>query len=59
MSQQPRLLFVGGFVQAGNVIPRYDLADVQNVGRRVFTSIDRNNFAPRVGLAYSPLDSGL
>jgi hypothetical protein len=34
----------GGFVQAGNVIPEYDLADVPNVGRRVFTSVDPNNF---------------
>ena len=49
---------VGGFVQAGNVIPEYDLVDVPNVGKRVFTSVDPNNFAPRVGLAYSPLDSG-
>jgi hypothetical protein len=49
---------VGGFVQAGNVIPQYDLADVPNVGKRVLRSIDPNNFAPRVGFAYSPLDSG-
>jgi hypothetical protein len=49
---------VGGFVQAGNVIPRYDLADVSNVGQRVFTGVDPNNFGPRVGFAYSPLDSG-
>ena len=48
----------GGFVQAGNVIPQYDLADVPNVGRRVFTNIDANNFGPRVGFAYSTLDSG-
>jgi hypothetical protein len=48
----------GGFVQPGNVIPQYDLADVPNVGRRVLKSIDPNNFAPRAGLAYSPLDSG-
>src|SRR5207253_5353826 len=41
---------VGGFVQAGNVIPQYDLADVPNVGKRVFTSVDPNNFGPRVGL---------
>lgn len=47
-----------GFVQAGNVIPQYDLADVPNVGRRVFTNVDPNNFGPRVGLAYSPFDSG-
>ena len=49
---------VGGFVQAGNVIPEYDLADVANVGKRVFTSVDPNNFGPRVGFAYSPFDSG-
>jgi hypothetical protein len=49
---------VGGFVQAGNVIPEYDLADVPNVGKRVFTSIDPNNFGPRAGFAYSPFDSG-
>src|SRR5258705_4799059 len=28
---------VGGFVQAGNVIPQYDLADVPNAGLRTFT----------------------
>ena len=49
---------VGGFVQAGNVIPQYDLADVPNVGKRVFTSVDPNNFGPRLGFAYSPFDSG-
>jgi hypothetical protein len=49
---------IGGFVLAGNVIPQYDLAEVPKVGKRVLTSIDPNNFAPRVGLAYSPLDSG-
>jgi len=48
---------VGGFVLAGNVIPQYDLAEVSKVGKRVLTSIDPNNFAPRVGFAYSPLDS--
>ena len=48
----------GGFVQAGNVIPQYDLPDVPNVGTRVFTNIDPNNFGPRVGFAYSPFDSG-
>ena len=47
-----------GFVQAGNVIPEYDLASVPNVDKRVVNSIDPNNFAPRVGFAYSPLDSG-
>jgi hypothetical protein len=49
---------IGGFVQAGNVIPKYDLADVPNIGRRVFTSNDPNNLGPRVGFAYSPFDSG-
>jgi hypothetical protein len=48
----------GGFVQAGNVIPQYDLADVPNVGKRVFTSVDPNNLGPRVGFAYSPFGSG-
>ena len=48
----------GGFVQAGNVIPQYDLPDVPNVSKYVVRSIDPNNFAPRVGFAYSPLDSG-
>jgi carboxypeptidase family protein/TonB-dependent receptor-like protein len=47
----------GGLVQAGNVIPQYDLPDVPNVGKRIVRSIDPNNFAPRVGFAYSPLDS--
>ena len=47
----------GGFVQAGNVIPQYDLADVPNVSRSVVTSIDPNNFAPRLGFAYSPFNS--
>jgi hypothetical protein len=45
---------VGGFVQAGNVIPQYDLPDVPNVGKRVVRSLDPNNFAPRLGFAYSP-----
>src|SRR5207237_949189 len=49
---------VGGFVQAGNVIPQFDLSDVPNVGKRLLTSVDPNNFAPRVGFAYSPLTSG-
>jgi len=49
---------VSGFVQAGNVIPQYDLPDVPNVGKYVVSSIDANNFAPRIGFAYSPLDSG-
>ena len=49
---------LGGFVQAGNAIPQYDLAAVRNVSKRVLRSIDPNNFAPRVGFAYSLLASG-
>ncbi len=49
---------VGGFVQAANVIPQYDLAEVPDVGKRLFTNVDPNNFGPRVGFAYSPFDSG-
>lgn len=48
---------IGGFVQPGNVINQYDLPDVPNVGKRMLTSIDPNNFAPRFGFAYSPLES--
>jgi hypothetical protein len=47
----------GGLVQAGNAIPEFDLPDVPNVGKRVLRSIDPNNFAPRVGIAYSPFES--
>ena len=49
---------LGGFVQPGNVIPQYDLPDVPNVGKRVLHSVDPNNFAPRIGFAYSPLEAG-
>ena len=48
---------IGGFVQAGNVLPQFDLPDVPNVGKRIVRSVDPNNFAPRLGFAYSPLDS--
>jgi hypothetical protein len=44
---------IGGLVQAGNVIPIYDLPNVPNVGKRVIRSNDPNNFAPRLGFAYS------
>jgi len=46
-----------GFVQAGNATPEIDLASVPNVSDEVVRSKDPNNFAPRVGFAYSPLDS--
>lgn len=48
---------IGGFVQAGNVIAGYDLPDIPNVGNRVVNGIDKKNFGPRFGFAYSPLDS--
>lgn len=47
---------LGGVVQAGNPASGYDLPNVENVGKRVLTSLDPNNFAPRVGLAYAPFD---
>ena len=40
------------------MIPKYDLPDVPNVSKTVLKRIDPNNFAPRVGFAYSPLNSG-
>jgi Carboxypeptidase regulatory-like domain/TonB-dependent Receptor Plug Domain len=49
---------IGGFVQADNVIERYNLPDLPKVDKRILNSIDPNNFAPRLGFAYSPLDSG-
>ncbi len=49
---------IGGFVQAGNALPEYDVASIPNVDKRVVNSVDPNNFAPRVGFAYSPFDSG-
>jgi len=48
----------GGFVQAGNVIPPYDLENVPNVSKYVIDTVDKNNIAPRVGFAYVPLNSG-
>jgi carboxypeptidase family protein/TonB-dependent receptor-like protein len=48
---------IAGFVQAENVIPQYDLPEVPNVGKRLVTSNNLNNFAPRLGFVYSPLSS--
>ena len=48
---------IGGFVQAGNVISSLDLPGVPNVSKYVVRSIDPNNLAPRIGLAYFPLRS--
>ena len=49
---------IGGIVQPGNVIAKYNLPELPKVGKRAFTSVDPNNFAPRIGFAYSPRDSG-
>ncbi len=46
---------IGGFVQAGNVIPSLDVPSAPNVSKYVVRSIDPNNLAPRLGFAYSPL----
>jgi len=54
----PQKPYVSGFVQAGNVIAQYDLPYLPKVGKRVLKSIDPNNFAPRLGFAYAPLNSG-
>jgi hypothetical protein len=50
---------IGGFIQAGNVIAPYAMPELPKAGKRVVNSTDPNNFAPRLGFAYSPLDSGL
>lgn len=49
---------IAGYVQAGNAVAGVDSPDIPNVDRRVVNSIDPNNFAPRIGFAYSPLNSG-
>jgi len=49
---------VAGFVQAGNVIPSFDLPDVPNVSNSLLKSTDLHNLAPRLGFAYSLLGSG-
>ncbi len=47
---------LAGIVQAGNAVAGYDLPNVPNVSARV-GSVDANNFAPRIGFAYSVLKS--
>ncbi|MGH9843327.1 MAG: TonB-dependent receptor domain-containing protein, partial [Blastocatellia bacterium] len=47
---------LAGFVEAENAVK--DSPDIPNVSKRVLNSIDPNNFAPRIGFAYSPLNSG-
>ncbi len=49
---------IGGFVQSGNVIPQYDLPEMPNVSKSLLLSVDPNNFAPRLGFAYSPFTPG-
>ena len=39
-------------------LQQFDSPDIPNVDKRVVNSIDPNNFAPRIGFAYSPLNSG-
>jgi hypothetical protein len=47
-----------GIIEAGNAPPQYSLPGVTRVGKRLVNSIDPNNFGPRIGLAWSPLNSG-
>ena len=49
---------IGGIVMAGNAISQYSLPGVPKVSDSVLKSIDPNNFGPRVGFAWSPMDSG-
>jgi hypothetical protein len=44
------------FVRAGNGW-QYNLPGVRIVSKRILKSVDPNNFAPRVGVTYSPLKS--
>jgi hypothetical protein len=49
---------IAGIIEAGNALPQYSLPGVTRVGKRVVNSIDPNNFGPRIGMAWSPLNSG-
>jgi outer membrane receptor protein involved in Fe transport len=49
---------IGGFVLPDNVAPQYDVPGLPKVGKRLLKSNDLNNFAPRIGISWSPLDSG-
>jgi hypothetical protein len=46
-----------GVVEAGNAPSQYSVPGVTRVGKRVLKSLDPNNFGPRVGVAWSPLNS--
>ncbi|HTH38091.1 MAG TPA: TonB-dependent receptor [Pyrinomonadaceae bacterium] len=50
---------IGGFVRADNGPQLNDLSNVPLVSKRILKSIDPNNFAPRLGLAYSPFKRGV
>jgi hypothetical protein len=47
----------GGIIEAGNA-PSPTIPGVTRVGKRIIKNIDANNFAPRIGIAWSPLKSG-
>lgn len=47
-----------GIVLAGNASPQLNLPGVTRVGERIFKSVDPTDFGPRIGLAWSPLNSG-
>jgi Carboxypeptidase regulatory-like domain/TonB-dependent Receptor Plug Domain len=47
----------GGIIEAGNAPVQYSLPGVTRVGKRVLKNLDSLNFAPRVGIAWSPLRS--
>src|SRR5215470_17152915 len=46
-----------GIIEADNAPPQYSLPGVTRVGKRVLNSVDPFDFAPRVGIAWSPLSS--
>ena len=48
---------VAGIVVAGNVGRQYQLPGVPRVSNSVLKSVDPNNFGPRIGLAWSPINS--
>jgi Carboxypeptidase regulatory-like domain/TonB dependent receptor-like, beta-barrel/TonB-dependent Receptor Plug Domain len=47
---------IGGIVMAGN--SQYVLPDIPKVGKRLVNSVSPRNSGPRLGVAWSPLDSG-
>ena len=47
-----------GIIMAGNAPSSIQLAGVTRVGSRVLRSVDAHDFGPRVGVAWSPLNSG-